>query len=209
MTYSTYVLLPIKRPENAKTRLSPWLSKEERKELVLSMAADVLDALEGIPTVVISPVDLKPLLDDYEFYFLRHLTPGLDSAVRAGNTFAVRQGAEATLFLPADLPLLRRDILTRVLELGENYKVILSPSNRKGIGLLYRRPPEVMRAHFTGKSFVDNLREAQEKGLEVYVYMTPELYIDIDTREDVLKFLEMGDGTRSHEFLIRLAHRFR
>ena len=209
MAGDTFVLLPIKRPEDAKTRLSPWLSGTERKSLVLRMAKDVLDALEGFPTVIVSPVDIRPLLEGYEFLFLRHARPGLKSAVDAANAYAVKHGARATIFMPADLPLVRKETLREIMALGERHMVIMSPSRRGGIGLLYRRPPEIMRARFSSRSFQDNLREAREVGVDVYIYQSPELYIDLDTPGDVRRFLRMGDGTRSHEFLRKLSSRFR
>jgi 2-phospho-L-lactate guanylyltransferase len=209
MTGSTYAILPIKRPEDAKTRLSPWLTEGERRALVFRMARDVLDALKGVPTVVVSPVDMRPFLKDYTFHFLKHEKPGLQSAVEAGNAYAVQQGAEATLFLPGDLPLVRNETIREILALGEEHRVIMSPSRRKGIGMLYRRPPGIIRARFSHKSLYDNLREARNKGLDVVIYRSPELYMDIDTPSDVVKFLKISNGTGTHRFLKKLTSRFR
>jgi 2-phospho-L-lactate guanylyltransferase len=209
MPGDTFVLLPIKRPEDAKTRLSPWLSGDERRDLVFYMAMDVLDALEGLPTVVISPSDIRPFLRGYDFHFLRHDPPGLESAVEAATAYATGEGAAAVIFMPADLPLVKKETIEEVVALGEKHRVIMSPSRRMGIGMLYRRPPDILRARFSSNSFIDNLVEARGRGVDVFIYHRPELYIDLDTPEDVKMFLERGNGTRSHEFLRKLSSRFR
>lgn len=209
MARDTFILLPLKRPEDAKTRLSPWLSGAERRSLVLRMAKDVLDALDGFSTVVVSPADIRPLLDGYDFHFLQEASPGLERAVEAANSYAVKHGAEASIFIPADLPLVKKETFKEIMALGKKHHVIMSPSRRMGLGMLYRRPPEIMRARFSHKSFSDNLREAGEKDIEVFIYHSPELYIDLDTPDDVKRFLKVGNGTRSHEFLRKLSSRFR
>ncbi len=209
MPGDTFVVLPIKRPEDAKTRLSPLLSGDERRDLVFSMAMDVLDALHGLTTVVVSPTDIRPFLRGYDFHFLRHSTPGLESAVEAATAYAAGEGASAVIFVPGDLPLVKKEILEDIAALGKKHRVIISPSRRMGLGMLYRRPPEIFRARFTSNSFIDNLREAGDRGLDVFIYHRPELYIDLDTPEDVRMFLERGNGTRSHGFLRKLSSRFR
>ncbi len=70
--------------------------------------------------------------------------------------------------------------------------------------MMYRRPPDVAKALFTGKSFDDNLELASTRGIEPFIYNSPELYLDIDTPEDLREFLAIGDGTRSYDYLQRL-----
>jgi 2-phospho-L-lactate guanylyltransferase len=206
---STFALLPVNKPSEAKSRLAAKLTMAERRELVLCMTMDVLDALSGLPTVVVCPEDIRPSLREYEFYFLLQKRRGLNNAVEAANWYAAKLGAEATLFVPADVPLLSRETVREILSLGRKHRLIMSPSRRRGIGMLYRRPPELMRALFSDKSFDDNLEEASKKGIDAFIYRNPELYADIDTPEDVRVFLGVGDGTRSYELLKKLETRFK
>jgi 2-phospho-L-lactate guanylyltransferase len=196
-----FVLLPVKLSE-AKTRLSNIFSEEERAELVLCMLKDVLDSLKGMDVVVISPDDLRKKLD-YDFHFiLEKGKMGLDSAVRQANSYAIDNSTDATLFVPADAPLIKKGHVKEILGLGKKHKLIISPSRRGGTGILFRRPPDIIKGRFTNTSFEDHREEAALRGVEMYVYDSFSLSLDIDTPEDIQEFLLHGKGTRTYEFLI-------
>lgn len=194
-----FALLPVKLSE-AKTRLSSIFSREERAELVLSMLEDVLDSLEGLEVVIISPDDLRKKLD-YDFHFIHEKKRGLNSAVGQANSYAVDNGADATLFVPADMPLIKKSHVREILELGKKHKLIISPSRRGGTGILFRRPPDIIQGRFTNTSFEDHRKEAALRGVEMHVYDSFYLSLDIDTPEDLREFLLHGEGTRTYEFL--------
>ena len=52
---ATYALVPVKGLSRAKTRLAGALTGDERAGLVLAMLRDVLTALRGLQTIVVSP----------------------------------------------------------------------------------------------------------------------------------------------------------
>ncbi len=196
-----YTLIPVNKLNEAKTRLSGMLSVEERKGLVLSMLQDVLDSLKGIETIVISPTDLKDGLD-YNFHFIHEeKKEGLNAAVDKANAYAVKKGAEATLFIPADTPLLTQRHLKEIVELGKTHPLIISPSSRGGTGILYRRPPSVIEGRFTPTSFSDHEEEANKKGIEMFVYDSFAISLDIDIPADIEQFMLHGRGTKTHDFL--------
>lgn len=196
-----FVLLPVKISE-AKTRLSSIFSGRERAELVLCMLKDVLDSLRGLDVVVISPDDFRKKLD-YNFHFiLEKEKKGLNPAVRQANEYAIDNGAGATLFVPADAPLIRKSHVREILRLGKKHKLIISPSRRGGTGILFRRPPDIIKGRFTSTSFEDHRREAALRGVRMHVYDSFSLSLDIDTPEDIREFLLHGKGTKTYEFLI-------
>ncbi|MDP6612759.1 MAG: 2-phospho-L-lactate guanylyltransferase [Candidatus Hydrothermarchaeota archaeon] len=197
----TFALLPLNKPIEAKSRLSPILTSEERGKLALSMAKDVLDSLRSVETVLVCREDVKREFRDYEFKFLLQKGRGLGNAVEAANEYALQKGADATLFLPADVPLVSEAILQDILSIGENHMLMISPGRRGGLGMLYRRPPDVVGAMFTERSFDDNLELASSMNVDAFIYNNPELYSDIDTLEDIREFLKVGKGTRSYDFL--------
>jgi 2-phospho-L-lactate guanylyltransferase len=197
----TFALLPLNKPIEAKSRLSSVLTPEERRELVLSMAKDVLDSLRSVETVLVCREDVRKEFRDYKFHFLLQNGRGLGNAVEAANWYALQKGAEATLFLPADVPLVREDTLQDILSLGENHRFMISPGKRRGLGMMYRQPPDVVGAVFTEKSFDDNLKLASSTNVDAFIYNSPELYSDIDTPEDIREFLKVGKGTRSYDYL--------
>lgn len=214
-----FALLPVNKPSEAKTRLSSVLSKEGRAELVLCMLGDVLDSLRGLEIVVISPLPSNKLLGklvqayaftrddlrkklDCDFHFIHEKEKrGLNSAVEQANSYALDKGADATLFVPADTPLIKKSHVREILRLGKKHKLIISPSRRCGTGILFRRPPDIIQGRFTNTSFEDHRKEAALRGVEMYVYDSFYLSLDIDTPEDLKEFLLHGRGTRTYEFL--------
>lgn len=206
MTSPVYALIPVNKIDEAKTRLSGMLSAEERKGLVLSMLCDVLDSVkgEGIEAVVISPTDLRHSLD-YDFHFIHEeKKEGLNAAVKKASRYAIEKGAKATLFIPADTPLLTRLHIREIMELGKTHPLIISPSSRGGTGILYRRPPFIIESRFTSTSFSDHEKESRKRGVEMFVYDSFAISLDIDVPEDIEEFLLHGKGTKTHDFLIRV-----
>ncbi|MBI5253822.1 MAG: 2-phospho-L-lactate guanylyltransferase [Euryarchaeota archaeon] len=196
-----FVLLPVKL-SGAKTRLSNIFSGEDRAELAFCMLEDVLDSLKGLEVVVISPDDLRKKLD-YDFHFIHEKKKrGLNSAVEQANSYAIDSGADATLFVPADTPLIKKSHVKEILRLGKKHKLIISPSRRGGTGILFRRPPDIIRGRFTNTSFEDHRKEAALQGVKMHVYDSFSLSLDIDAPEDVQEFLLHGKGTKTYEFLI-------
>jgi 2-phospho-L-lactate guanylyltransferase len=198
----TFALVPVNRLSEAKTRLSSIFSPEERRELVICMLKDVLDSLEGLKLIIISPGDLREILEDYTFQFiLEEKKQGLNAAVERANRYAIENGAEATLFVPADTPLIKKAHVEDILRLGEEHPLIISPSRRGGTGVLFRRPPDIIDGRFTPTSFSDHRKEASSKGVEMFVYDSFFLSLDIDTPEDAEEFMLHGRGTRTYDFL--------
>jgi 2-phospho-L-lactate guanylyltransferase len=196
-----FAIIPVNRLSIAKSRLSGFLSPEERRELVLCMLKDVLNSLADVEVIIVSPDPIKDLISGYSFIFLHEKKEGLNPAVAQANRFAIEEGADATLFVPGDVPLITREHVKRILSLGKTYSVIISPASRGGTGILFRKPPNAIRERFTSQSFSDHLKEARSKGIEPYIYESRELALDIDTPEDIEEFLKVGKGTKTYEFL--------
>lgn len=200
--HKTFALVPVNKLSHAKTRLAELLSQKERAELVLAMLQDVLDALQGMSIIIISPDDIRGELRKYQFDFILETEKrGLNAAVEAANSCAIERGADATLFVPADAPLIKKEHVAEILKLGRRHRLIISPSRGGGTGILYRRPPGIINSRFTSTSFLDHKKEAEKQGVEMFVYDSFALYLDIDTPQDIAEFLLHGEGTRTHAFL--------
>jgi 2-phospho-L-lactate guanylyltransferase len=204
MRASVYAIVPVNKLDEAKTRLSGILSVEDRGELVLNMLQDVLGALGGVETVVVSPSDLRGILNHDIHFIHEEKKEGLNAAVSKATNYAIEKGVEATFFVPADTPLLTRTHVKEIIELGERHPLIISPSKRGGTGTLYRRPPSIIDGRFTSTSFSDHEEEAKRKGVEMQVYDSFAISLDIDVPEDVREFLLHGKGTKTHDFLVRV-----
>jgi 2-phospho-L-lactate guanylyltransferase len=204
MSGKVFAIIPVNNLGEAKTRLSGILSVEDRGELVLNMLQDVLRALNGVETIVVSPSDLKGTTE-HDFHFVHEEKKGgLNAAVGKATKYAIENGAEATLFIPADTPLLTGTHVREILVLGREHPLIISPSSRGGTGILYRRPPALIDNRFTSTSFTDHEKEAKNKGVEMHVYDSYSISLDIDVPEDIREFLLHGKGTKTHDFLVRV-----
>jgi 2-phospho-L-lactate guanylyltransferase len=198
----TFAIVPIKELDKCKSRLSEHLSPGERRGLLLAMLEDVLSAL-SFPAIVISPEDLSPQLKGWpEAHFLLQ-TEGwdLENAVKQANAYALRRGAFSTLFVPADMPLISKGDVEKVLALGESHDAVITHASDGGTGILFRRPPDVMESRFTKTSFEDHLKEAKERGVDMYVHDSFPLSFDIDTLNDLKSFMKLGKGTKTFDYL--------
>lgn len=202
---NTFGIVPVNELSEAKTRLSKMFMKEERSKLVLCMLEDVLDALEVLDNVVIiSPTDIKKDLNRNFDFILEEGKKGLDNAVKKANYYCIEKGAEATLFVPADLPLIEERHVKHILNLGRKKHLIISKSKDGGTGILFRKPPNIIDSKFTSQSFQDHKKEAEGKKVELYVYDSFPLSLDIDTPEDIEEFILYGKGTKTYDFLKEL-----
>ena len=203
MSGNVYAIIPVNKLGEAKTRLSDILSVEERGELVQCMLADVLMALNGIETIVVSPS--KPSdFKDFDFHFVHEeKKEGLNKAVKKATKYAIEKGADSTLFIPADTPLVTGTHIKEIIELGRWHPLIISPSSRGGTGILFRRPPNVLDNKFSTTSFSDFEKEAAKTGIPMHIYDSYSISLDIDVPEDIREFLLHGKGTKTHDFLVR------
>lgn len=198
-TTNVFALLPVNSLSLAKTRLGNILTQEEKGELLMTMLADVMDALDGLETVVISPDEID--LGCCTHFVKEKKKEGLNAAVAKGTLYALQKGAGATLFIPVDTPLIKKRHVQEILELGKTHPFIISPSTRGGTGIVYRRPPSIVGENFTKTSFKDHIEDAKSQGVPVHVYNSFSISLDIDTPEDVEEFMVHGKGTRTYDYL--------
>ncbi len=193
-----FALIPVKEPGKSKTRLSPYLNREERSGLVKAMLSDVLNALNGlvVPLIITSAdIEVKGC----------HI---LKEEKSQGLTQAVEEGAEATVFVPADTPLINRRHIEDIISLGRKHMLIISPARKGGVGIIYKRPPDLLSEHFSSTTFHDIINMAERRGLRYYIYDSFYVSLDIDKKEDVIEFFHYGKGTATYTFLEKFRHRF-
>jgi 2-phospho-L-lactate guanylyltransferase len=171
------------------------------------MLLDVMDALQNMDNViVVGPSEINGILRGYDFELIaEEKGSGLNDAVCTGNKLAMEMGANSTLFVPADTPLISPKHIEEILELGKKHQLIISPSRRGGTGILFRRPPNIIKERFTSNSYKDYQAEAQRAGVKPYVYDSFFLSLDIDTPEDIKEFMLHGEGTRTYTLLENMA----
>ncbi|MEM2907825.1 MAG: 2-phospho-L-lactate guanylyltransferase [Candidatus Hadarchaeales archaeon] len=197
--------MPVKRLSEAKSSLSHVLGEEERRELVLSMLADVLKVIKATTSlagvVVVSP-DEEVLRAARISGALGLLEPsvGLNKAIELAIQRAAAEGADAVLVLPADLPLVRVADLENIIAMARSPReVVLAPSKDNGTNALLLKPPDAISLRFGGESFVDHLWEARGRGILPRIYRSTSIAMDVDNIQDLmnLEVEELGAHTRA------------
>ena len=202
-----YAVVPVKSLGASKNRLSSVLSPQERSQLTLAMLEDVLSALQTSTvddTVVVSnDLTVHDVVGKFGAMYLAQKTSGLNSAIEEATEWCVKEGAEAVLVLPADIPLLSSADVDRIVELGncEEQTVVLSPSYNGGTNALFQSPLNLIHACFGPRSFAKHIKEAQSKGVCVRLYYSTSVATDIDSAKDLSKLLKTESNTACRRVL--------
>ena len=205
-----FAIVPVKKFENAKTRLSPTLSPDERVSLSSLMLGDtlsVLAAVKALEDVVVVSGDRRAeeiaVKHDAKFLYEEKET-GVNAAVALGDKYAVERGADATVVIPQDLPLLEPGDITMACELaaGEDRCIVICPSFRyDGTNLLIRRPPEAIKTYYDSDSYEAHIKAAGSKGVAVKLFFSKRLMYDIDSPDDARQLARESGTGKTLEFL--------
>jgi 2-phospho-L-lactate guanylyltransferase len=207
-------IVPVKKLDLSKKRLSTILSPRERRLLAVVMLEDVLRALKSSAIhqiVVISPDSTVHLIaNKFGVICLSENRSGLNLAIEQAAKWCIQHQSDSALVLPADVPLVSPKDIARIIELGgQTASLVLSPSRNGGTNALFRRPVDLMEASFGPNSYKRHIKEALEKGIEPKVYRSQRVSTDIDSEEDLKRFLEIESHALSRRFLERIGLRKR
>lgn len=179
-------LIPVKDLDQAKTRLTPALDDPARRELVLAMLHDVLDAalgcaaIDSVAVVTRDPLVLA-LAASLGAEGMRE-PGGLNEALDAAARRVAGAGATRVVVIAADLPFARADGIASVIE--NDAAVALVPSKDSGTNALACAPAAFAFA-FGPDSAARHEAAAHATGLRAERLALPDLVLDIDTPEDL------------------------
>ena len=194
---TVFIIIPVKRLDNAKSRLSSLLTDDERKQFCLKMLEDVLETVKSTKhpheTVVVSnDPTVSKVAKNFDAAYLKERKTGLNKSVSEAVDWCVERGAASVLVLPADIPLVTPNDLDRILMLGEKASVVISPSSSgKGTNALLLTPPNVSPTFYGPHSFQRHTKEAKKLKISCRRYRSPGLALDIDTIEDLTYFVSL------------------
>jgi len=188
-------IVPVKRLDNAKSRLSSLLTDDERKQFCLKMLEDVLRTVKSTrrihQTVVVSrdPAVLR-IAEAFGVVYLKEGKTGLNEAVSEAIGWCVERRATSIIVLPADIPLVTPTDLSRMLSLGEKASmVICSSRSGKGTNALLLTPPNASPTFYGSNSFQKHIQEALKRKISLRNFSSPRIALDVDTVEDLKEFV--------------------
>jgi len=206
-----WAVVPVKRIDQAKQRLSPILSSQQRQNLALAMLQDVLQALIAVRRLagVAVVTEDTDVMSYAERSGCRIITEGANTghtgAVTAAGRILGAEGAGGILTIPGDVPLVTSREIDHLLDahLGVPGFTIVPTLDDKGSNAVLLTPPDAVPLRFGEDSFFPHLAAAQACGITPQVVRLTGCGCDIDTPADVERFMGLhGDGnTRAFRFL--------
>ena len=205
-----WAVLPAKDFRNAKERLSPALSPEERQALFAAMLEDVLAAATAAPelegVLVLTREEKAAALA--ERYGARAesepANEGQSPAVARAAALLASEGVDGVVTLPGDTPNLTPNEIAHLLAAHATAPALtIVPSHDgRGSNCLCVSPPGLIPFHFGRDSFEPHLAEAAARGVTpLIVDELPAIALDIDTPADLAKLLETDNDTKARAYL--------
>ncbi len=213
------VLVPVKEPGQAKSRLSPLLSSAEREQLTWLLLEGVLQVVAALGPVAGGPLrkvlvtgsaDAARLGRQHGLEVLDEAAPVSESrSVDQASAALERDGVTGVLRVPLDLPLLRVEHLLAVLAAATDgprapRRAVLVPSrDGTGTNALFRSPPTLFPSRFGPGSLALHRREALTRlpPDQVRVLSIPALALDVDEPADLAALLSDGVPCPAADFL--------
>lgn len=198
------ILVPIKNTSFAKQRLASILAQPARTALAQAMLHDVLTTLHNwqnhppVGIVTSDPYAIQ-LARDYNFEVIPDPdNPGETGAIEMATQICVDRGADFTLVIPADIPLIQPWELDEILKHAPAQGTVLAPAaDGRGTNAAFRRPANLFPLRFGNDSFIPHRAAAEATGKPCVVLQLPGIAVDVDNPEDLKALIAMPGETRA------------
>ena len=202
------ILIPVKNMSAAKQRLADVLDQPSRTKLAQAMLQDVLAALHGWdnrPQIAVVTGDpyASELARDCGFEILPDPdNPGETGAIEMATRVCVERGAEYTLVIPADIPLIQSWELEEILKHAPAQGSVLVPAgDGRGTNAAFRRPADLFPLRFGNDSFKPHHAAAKASGKPCIVLELPGIEVDVDNPEDLQRLISLPGETRAQRLV--------
>jgi 2-phospho-L-lactate guanylyltransferase len=212
MTFSREMkalLIPLKDPATAKSRLAGLLSPEERVRLAWAMFEDVSRAVSATtrPEIVVLVSSFEPAIEHARSLGWEVLVEQSQQSESASIDWASRvlaeRGFDTVMRLPADLPLIEaRDVDELIsIELRAPAAVLVPSREGTGTNAIIRIPPDLFPSRFGPNSLRLHEQEAARVGVVCLIVNNERIALDIDEPSDLKLLLQFGESTKTYSIV--------
>jgi 2-phospho-L-lactate/phosphoenolpyruvate guanylyltransferase len=194
----TAIIIPIKRFERSKSRLSDFLSQEQRTWLCHLMVNDLIEKMSELEesnmflvTNEIIPIPEKS--KEKVVMLFEGRSNGVNDAVKIADSYITKNEFDNSIVIPIDIPLLTLKEIKEIITFAKDFKEIVGmvPSNRfDGTNILLRKPHSIIDTSFDDNSFFNHCIKALDNGISLKIFYHENLTVDIDTIDDVMMALK-------------------
>jgi 2-phospho-L-lactate guanylyltransferase len=190
----TFAIVPVKRFDRSKSRLGAILSSGERRklsELLLVNTVRTLQQSRAISSTIIvtSESSVVEVVGTTRAKFLKlDNDNGVNAALLLADKYSSQNGADATLVIPQDIPLLSATDINNLCCRAEPLArcIVICPSIRyDGTNALLRKPPRLMKTLYDKDSFNSHIRAAVKMNVPIRFFLSRRMMKDLDSAEDI------------------------
>ena len=201
-----YAIIPVSKFENAKTRLSPFLSEKEREKLLKVMLQDVTDTLKKYVDKIFIISRDEDVLRYAESLNLETILENEDSNLNKALTQAMKYckgKAKKIIIVPSDVPLIGKTNIAMLIEASKTLDFIIVPSKGGGTNMIIMKPMGI-HTKFEGFSYKEHVKAAERKKLNPQVHDSLFMALDVNTAEDLGEIMIHGEKTHTRKYLKEL-----
>ena len=188
---STLIVIPMKDPASAKSRLRMALQSNERERLARLLFDNTLAFFArqcpAMPRLVVT--ESAAIAQSSQWQGAQVLREekrqGLNAALNAASQWAIRQGHDAMLYVAADVAVWEPDEVDALFVAGQRNTVVIAEAVDGGTNALFLPAPNACPFHFGPGSAVMHEIAAKQHGFSVQRLHLPYLARDVDTPEDL------------------------
>jgi 2-phospho-L-lactate/phosphoenolpyruvate guanylyltransferase len=204
-----FAIIPVKKFEYSKSRMGQFFSVEERvrlSQLLLDQTIKTLKKTTTLSEIIVVSIDKRAQIaaEMHNISFLKEdVENGVNAAVNIADCYCIRHGADATIVVPEDLPLLVPNDIDMMYDIAIKYEkcLLICPSiGYDGSNLLVRKPPNLLaKTHYdNGNSYYSHIISAMGAGAYVKVIFSEGVMKDLDTLEDAKCLVSQGNKVGNH-----------
>ena len=201
-----YAIIPVTKFKNAKTRLSPFLSEEERENLLKVMLRDVSDTLKKHVDKIFVISHDRDVLSYAESLNINTILENDNSNLNKALTQAMKYckgKCKKIIIVPSDIPLIGKTNVKMLIDASKSLDFIIVPSKGGGTNMIIMKPMAI-RTQFEGFSYKKHLEVSKKKKLNPQVHDSFFMALDVNTTEDLGEIMIHGMNTHTRKYLKEL-----